>query len=95
MSLYLQNILFLLILVNGLLYVMMWRDKAAARRQGWRVPENVLLLLTLLGGTPAMLLSRRMFRHKTKKGTFVSRLYVVILVQVAALVYFGVHGFPA
>lgn len=90
-----MSILSFLLLINGVLFLLMWRDKAAARNRGWRVPEGVLLLLTLMGGTPAMLVARPFFRHKTKKGRFVWRLYVVIAVQIAALVYFKLRGFPA
>jgi uncharacterized membrane protein YsdA (DUF1294 family) len=57
----------------------------------------VLLLLTAIGGTPAMLLARKMFRHKTKKGSFVLRVYLILILQIAALIYFGVlkGSFPA
>ena len=84
-----------LLFVNGLLFLLMWKDKAAACNVGWRIPEGVLLLLTALGGTPAMLLARKLFRHKTTKRKFVVRLYIVIMLQIIALVYFRIHGFPA
>lgn len=90
-----MDILSALLLTNGLLFLLMWKDKSAARNGGWRIPEGVLLLLTLLGGTPAMLLARKLFHHKTTKRKFVVRLYIVIAVQIAALVYFKLHGFPA
>ena len=83
-----MDMLPLLLLVNGLLFLMMWKDKSAARRNGWRIPESVLLLLTLLGGTPAMLLARALFRHKTKKGGFTLRLYFIIAIQIGLVLYF-------
>lgn len=90
-----MDILSFLLLTNGLIFLFMWKDKSAARNNGWRIPEGVLLFLTLLGGTPAMLLARKLFRHKTTKRKFVIRLYVVIAIQIAALAYFKLHGFPA
>lgn len=80
------------LLTNGLLFLLMWKDKQAAKSGGWRVPENVLLLLTLLGGTPAMLLSRKLFRHKTKKGSFVGRVYLIIVLQIGLLIYWFFNG---
>ena len=88
-------ILPLLLVINGLLFLFMWKDKSAARSGGWRIPEGVLLLLTLLGGTPAMLVARKIFHHKTSKRKFVLRLYIIIAIQIGALIYFGIHGFPA
>ena len=72
---------------NIMVFLLMWKDKRAAMRDEWRVPENVLLLLTLLGGTPAMLFARKLFRHKTVKTRFIRQLYVVILLQVLFLAY--------
>lgn len=75
----------ILIVVNGLVFLLMWKDKWAARKGNWRVPEGVLLGLTAMGGTPATLLARWLFRHKTKKGSFVGRLYFIILLQLLGL----------
>ena len=45
-------------------------DKAAARRNGRRVPERTLHLLAVLGGWPGAYLAQRVFRHKTVKQPF-------------------------
>ena len=42
-------------------------DKAQAQNNGPRVPEVVLHLLGLLGGTPGAFIGMRMFHHKTSK----------------------------
>ncbi len=42
-------------------------DKRRAQRGGWRIPEQTLHLLELLGGWPASWLTRRAIRHKTVK----------------------------
>ncbi|MCD6365065.1 MAG: DUF1294 domain-containing protein [Planctomycetes bacterium] len=44
----------------------MW-DKKMAAAGGQRIPENVLHLLALLGGTIGALAGQRCFRHKTRK----------------------------
>ena len=84
-----MDILTIILGCNIAVFFLMWKDKQAAINRGWRVPENVLLLFTLLGGTPAMLLARKLFRHKTVKGSFVLRLYLVIVLQIGFLVYTG------
>lgn len=88
-----MDILTIIIGCNIAVFFLMWKDKRAAIMGQWRVPENVLLMFTLLGGTPAMLLARKLFRHKTVKGRFVVRLYAIILLQVGLLAYTGLIDF--
>lgn len=78
----------ILAVVNTVTFLLMAADKNAARSKGWRVPESVLLVLTAMGGSPAMLLARELFRHKTKKNSFVMRMGAIILLQLLALAYF-------
>jgi uncharacterized membrane protein YsdA (DUF1294 family) len=60
----------------------------SARSGAERIPERVLLLLTLIGGTPGALLGMYLPpRHKTSKGTFKMKLLVVLAVQAVALYF--------
>jgi uncharacterized membrane protein YsdA (DUF1294 family) len=45
-------------------------DKHAARKGHWRVPENLLHLLSLAGGWPGALTAQRALRHKCSKRSF-------------------------
>ncbi len=45
-------------------------DKSAAQAGRWRVPENTLHLLGLLGGWPGAILAQQLLRHKTQKQRF-------------------------
>jgi uncharacterized membrane protein YsdA (DUF1294 family) len=58
-------------------------DKSQARRGGRRIRERTLLLLALLGGSPGLVLGMVLARHKTKKASFLGRLFVVLMLQVA------------
>ncbi|MGY6554174.1 MAG: DUF1294 domain-containing protein [Wenzhouxiangella sp.] len=51
-------------------YLAYWADKSAAQAGAWRVREEHLHLLALVGGWPGALLAQRKFRHKTKKAGF-------------------------
>lgn len=42
-------------------------DKKAAANKAWRVSENTLHLMELVGGWPGVYLAQRVFRHKTRK----------------------------
>ena len=45
-------------------------DKSQAQRGAWRVPENVLHALALIGGVLGCWAGMFLFRHKTQKSEF-------------------------
>jgi uncharacterized membrane protein YsdA (DUF1294 family) len=51
----------------------------------WRVPESVLHLMALAGGTPAAFAGQRALRHKTAKQSFRVWFWVIVVAQTAAL----------
>jgi uncharacterized membrane protein YsdA (DUF1294 family) len=59
-------------------------DKAVAGGRKTRVPEKVLHLLALLGGSPAALLGQRLFRHKTIKASFRTLFWLIVALQLMA-----------
>ena len=84
-----QKILFGYILVMSIVaFCVCGADKFAAQRQKSRVPEKVLFLLSVLGGSVGMYLGMFTFRHKTKHWYFVVGIPVIILVQAALILYF-------
>lgn len=81
-----------LVVVNLLTYALYAQDKRAAKEGGWRVPEGTLLLLALLGGSPAALMASKRLRHKTKKVSFRLRMTLILLLQVFALIGWALLG---
>ena len=71
-------------IVTWLAYV---ADKRASMRGQWRIPERTLHAFALIGGTPAAWLAQKTLRHKNKKQSFRAMFWLVLLVQVAAIVY--------
>jgi uncharacterized membrane protein YsdA (DUF1294 family) len=91
---------FLLILVlamNAATFLAFGFDKWRARRGGRRTPEATLLLLAFLTGFPGGWLGMTTFRHKTRKGSFRARMFLVTLVNpLWLLLYLALRGlFPA
>lgn len=72
--------------INLATFVLFGYDKSIAGGRKLRVPEALLLLLTFLGGTPAALVARPYFRHKTRKTSFRLAFWGVIALQVALFV---------
>jgi uncharacterized membrane protein YsdA (DUF1294 family) len=70
--------------VNAATFLLYGYDKAVAA-SGQRVPETVLHGAELLGGTPAAFVAQRLFHHKTRKGSFQARFWLIVAVQVIAV----------
>ena len=62
-------------------------DKAQAQRSGLRVPEAILHLLSLLGGSPGAFIAMRVFHHKTSKRSFQAVFWLIVAVQLGILAY--------
>jgi uncharacterized membrane protein YsdA (DUF1294 family) len=63
-------------------------DKSVARGQGgglWRVPETVLHVLALAGGTPAAFAGQKLLRHKSVKQPFRAWFWTIVVLQIVAL----------
>ena len=71
--------------VNAATILLYGYDKAVAGGARLRVPENVLHLLALLGGSPAALFSQTLFRHKTVKPSFRRVYWLIVVLQFAIL----------
>jgi uncharacterized membrane protein YsdA (DUF1294 family) len=73
-----------LLAVNALAFALMGADKAKARRGAWRIPEKVLFLSALAGGSVGAIAGMFAFRHKTKHLRFVLGLPAILLAQLLA-----------
>jgi uncharacterized membrane protein YsdA (DUF1294 family) len=68
-------------------------DKRQAGQRGWRVPESILLSLSLLGGFVGSGLAMYLLRHKTRHLSFVLVLLLSLLFH-GGLVYTGLLPLP-
>lgn len=76
-----------LIVVNISAVAVYGWDKLSAK-QGWqRVPEKILLLLALLGGSVGAMAAMTFYRHKTRHLKFIYGVPMIFVLQIAALVY--------
>jgi uncharacterized membrane protein YsdA (DUF1294 family)/cold shock CspA family protein len=62
-------------------------DKSQAQRGGVRVPEAILHLLSLFGGSPGAFIAMRVFHHKTSKRSFQVVFWLMVAVQLGVLAY--------
>jgi uncharacterized membrane protein YsdA (DUF1294 family) len=75
-----------LVLLNAWTILRFWQDKQRAKAGERRIRESDLLGLALIGGSPGALLARHLFRHKTRKEPFSTQLFVIIFLQIGAVI---------
>ena len=66
-----------LVMINVLSFFIMGLDKVKAKKQRYRISENTLLFIALIGGSLGSYLAMYCFHHKTKHIKF----------------YMGIHDF--
>jgi len=66
----------------------LWYDKSIAGSRRSRVPERVLLWLALILGSLGAWLGMQVFHHKTLKGSFQRRFWLVVIIQVAVIILY-------
>jgi uncharacterized membrane protein YsdA (DUF1294 family) len=82
---FLALLIFHLPLINITTFAAYAYDKRAAKQSRYRVPERTLHALALIGGTPMAFVARRVLRHKTRKTSFLTRAWLVFVVQIWAV----------
>ncbi len=76
-----------LVIMNIIGLAVMGIDKSKAKRHVWRIPEKVLFLVSILGGSAGTWAGMYLFRHKTKHWYFVIGMPVIFFLHIAVAVY--------
>lgn len=80
-------ILLYLLIINALALLLMLADKRMAEKNLWRIPESTLLTAAAFGGSIGALLGMYRFRHKTKHLKFTLGVPVILIAQIALVVF--------
>ena len=62
--------IYYLIFINVITFIICGYDKMMAIKHRYRIPEDILLFLSFIGGSLGFILGMLVFRHKTKKLKF-------------------------
>ena len=82
-----QFIICYLVMVNLVAFITYGIDKLKARRNRWRIPESILLLLAVIGGSVGAWLGLKVWHHKTLHKKFKYGIPFILIVQVALCIY--------
>lgn len=75
-----------LLIINAVAFILMLADKRKARKNLWRIPEKILFLTAILGGSIGNLLGMYLLRHKTKHFSFILGIPLILAVQIVATI---------
>lgn len=86
-----QKIIIYLLFINLIAFLAMGIDKWKAKRNAWRIPEQTLISLVVLGGGIGGIAGMYVFRHKTKKPRFYVGFPVILLCEIGLAIYLMVN----
>ena len=69
------------ITINLFAFIIMFIDKQKAIKKQWRISENSLILIAILGGSIGEYISMHIFRHKTHHIKFTFGIPFIIFLQ--------------
>ncbi len=76
-----------IITINIISFLTYGFDKYAAIKNKQRIPEKVLILLSIVGGSIGSILGMIIFHHKTKKIKFITLNPLILIIQVILYLY--------
>lgn len=81
----LKYFLIYLIIINIIAFMAMYIDKRKAKYGKWRIPEQTLLILAIIGGSIGAIAGMYTFKHKTKKLRFSVGFPVILILQIVLI----------
>lgn len=84
-----KYLLIYLIVINIIGFATMGIDKSKAQNHRWRIRENTIFILALIGGSVGVKIGMQHYRHKTQHKQFVYGIPAIIILQLAAGFYVG------
>ena len=75
-----------LIIINLIAFLAMYIDKRKAKYGKWRIPEQTLFILAVIGGSIGAIAGMYTFRHKTNKLRFSLGFPVILVLQIILIV---------
>ena len=85
-----RAVLIYLAVINIAAFILYGIDKQKARNHQWRISEACLICVAVLGGSVGALLGMFVFRHKTKHIKFLIGVPLILILQIAAGLYYFV-----
>ena len=73
--------------INTVTFIIYGIDKYKAKKAKWRIPEAILLLLAVFGGSIGAWMGMKVWHHKTMHKKFKYGIPSILLIQIALMAY--------
>lgn len=77
----LESISIIIVIINIVTFIIYGIDKYKAKKGKWRIPENSLIGLAIIGGSIGAYLGMRVWHHKTMHMKFKYGIPLIIVIQ--------------
>lgn len=77
----LESISIIIVIINIVTFIIYGIDKYKAKKGKWRIPENSLIGLAIIGGSIGAYLGMRVWHHKTMHLRFKYGIPLIIVIQ--------------
>ena len=74
-------------ILNVITFLIYAIDKWKAKKNRWRIPESILLLLAVLGGSIGAWMGMKIWHHKTMHKKFKYGIPLIMILQIGMLLY--------
>lgn len=76
-----ESISIIIVIINIVTFIIYGVDKLKAKKGKWRIPENSLIGLAIIGGSIGAYLGMRVWHHKTMHLKFKYGIPLIIVIQ--------------
>lgn len=77
-----KSLIYFYILINVLVFILMYIDKIKAKKNLWRIKEKTLFKLYFLGGFVGGFFGILLFKHKTRKPKFYFAIIISLIFHI-------------
>lgn len=84
----LESISIIIVIINIVTFIIYGIDKYKAKKGKWRIPENSLIGLAIIGGSIGAYLGMRVCHHKTMHLKFKYGIPLIIVIQLIIVYMF-------
>lgn len=84
----LESISIIIVIINIVTFIIYGIDKLKAKKGKWRIPENSLIGLAIIGGSIGAYLGMRVWHHKTMHLKFKYGIPLIIVIQLIIVYMF-------
>ena len=80
-------LLYYFLILNVIGFLLTVFDKQQAKSHKQRIPETTLLTFVFFGGTVGSGLAMLLFRHKTRKISYLLKFWLIVILQIMAICF--------